>query len=309
MGRDTGRVMRVAMAALVLLGGTLGVAAAHAQDKPTDKPPAEPAPKGPNTGRLSLTGGFDMPTAYFFRGIRQEDDDFILQPYGELTFKLYEGEGAFNALTLTPGIWNSLHWGPTGEDGPTTTGPRAWYESDIYVRLAATFFEVLTPSVTYTLYTSPNSFFSTIQEVGFGLNVADGKFLGPFALNPSILLAFEVSGQADAGRNEGTYLQLGVAPGVTLLEKTAYPLTITFPLVLGLSLDDYYEFGTGSDDTFGFFQGGVSLSVPLAFIPASFGAWTAKASVAVLTLGDNLKRVNNRDSTEVIGTFGIAFSY
>jgi hypothetical protein len=76
-----------------------------------------------------------------------------------------------------------------------------------------------------------------------------------------------------------------------------------------LSLSDYYEFGTGSDDTFGFFSGGVSVSVPLAFIPPGFGKWLIKGGVQVLYLGDNLKTINDGDRTQVIGTVGLAFAY
>jgi hypothetical protein len=78
---------------------------------------------------------------------------------------------------------------------------------------------------------------------------------------------------------------------------------------VGLSLSDYYEFGTGSDDTFGYFSGGVTLSVPLGFIPAQFGKWLAKAGVTVLYLGDNLKAIHDGDRVQVIGTVGLAFAY
>jgi hypothetical protein len=70
-----------------------------------------------------------------------------------------------------------------------------------------------------------------------------------------------------------------------------------------------YEFGTGSDDTFGYFSGGVGLSVPLAFIPPDFGKRLVKAGVTVLYLGDNLKAVNDGDRVQVITTVGIAFAY
>jgi hypothetical protein len=96
-----------------------------------------------------------------------------------------------------------------------------------------------------------------------------------------------------------------VAPGLTLLDL----VSLSFPLAVGLSLKDYYEFGTGDDDTFGYFSGGVAASVPLKFIPAKFGTWTAKTGVTVLVLGDNLEKINRSDRTEVIGTFGLAFSY
>lgn len=156
---------------------------------------------------------------------------------------------------------------------------------------------------------SPNDRFRTVQELALSLGYNDAGLLGPFALNPSLLVAFELAGQADAGRHRGVYLQLGVAPGVTLLEKTRTPVTITFPLLVGLSLSEYYEFGTGRDSTFGYFSGGVSAAVGLGFVPAAFGSWQLKGGVSVLTLGDNLRRVNNRDDVEVIGTLGLAFAY
>ena len=56
----------------------------------------------------------DWTTAYFFRGIKQETEDLILQPYGELGVKLVDQAGALTSLTVTGGIWNSLQTGPTG---------------------------------------------------------------------------------------------------------------------------------------------------------------------------------------------------
>jgi len=295
-----GSIRRV-LAAMAL--GAVAVAApAYAQT------PAAPAEAKPNTGRVSLSGGVDWTTDYYFRGIRQEDKDWIFQPYGDVTFKLVEGTPTFGNLGLTVGLWNSLHGGPTGVDG-NRTDPDLWYESDFYTKLGWTFFEDFSSAITYTAYMSPNDSFGTVQELAFSLGYNDSKLLGPFALNPSVLVAFELKGQADAGRHRGVYLQTGITPGYTFNAKGTYPVTLTVPLLVGLSLSDYYEFGTGKDDTFGFLQVGVGVSVPLAFIPASFGSWTIKGSVNMLHLGDNLKAVNNNDGTEVIGTIGLAFTY
>ncbi|MBI2217866.1 MAG: hypothetical protein HYU51_11255 [Candidatus Rokubacteria bacterium] len=282
---------------VAMLGVLVGAGTVAAQDT-----------TGPNTGRISLGAGIDVPTDYYFRGIVQETEDVIVQPYAEITFKLLKNAGPLTGMGLTLGTWNSLHGGPTGLDGPNES-PKLWYESDFYAKLGLTLLEDLTTSVTYTAYTSPNGFFDTVQEIALGLAYNDAKLLGPFALNPSVVLAFELDGQADAGASRGTYLQLGVAPGLTLFEKSRVPVTLSFPLTVGLSLEDYYEFGTGGDDTFGYFSGGVAASLPLAFIPASFGAWQLKAGVGVLTLGDNLRRVNAGDDVEVIGTFGVALTY
>ena len=265
--------------------------------------------KGPNTGRISISAGVDFPTDYYFRGIIQETRDYIIQPYGDLTFKLWDGVPAFGDLALTIGTWNSLHGGPTGIDGPNVD-PKIWYESDFYTKVGWTMFEDLSAGIIYTAYMSPNDAFGTVQELALGLGFDDSKLLGPFALNPSLLVAFEVKGQADGGDHKGIYLQAGISPSYTFSPNSTYPVTLSLPLLVGLSLDDYYEFGTGDDSTFGYFQGGVGLAVPLAFIPASFGSWQLKTGVNVLHLGGNLRDVNkDRDRTEIIGTVGIAFTY
>jgi hypothetical protein len=309
------RAWRGASGALVL-GAVLTAAPVSAQTSPPAPPaaseseqrPAEVA-KGPNTGRLSLSGGVDWTSAYFFRGIKQETEGLILQPYGELSIKLVDDAGALTSLSLTPGIWNSLQTGPTGSDSPTASDPKVWYEFDGYVRLSAVLWEELTTYALYTAYVSPNNAFGTVQELAFGIGYNDAKLLGPFALNPSFLVAFELDGQADAGTDKGIYAQIGIAPGYTFLPESRYPLTVTVPVSVGLSLKDYYEFGTGSDDTFGYFSGGVNVSIPLAFIPPDFGKWLVKAGVTVLYLGDNLKTINDGDRVQLIGTVGVAFTY
>jgi hypothetical protein len=254
--------------------------------------------------------GVDVTTHYFFRGILQEDQDYILQPYGEVTFKLLEGEGAFTGLGFTLGLWNSLHGGPTGTGG-ANQDPRIWYEADFYAKVTATLFDDLTAAMIYTAYMSPNGRFTSVEELAFAFGYNDSKLLGPFALNPSVLIAFELDGQADGGLDEGVYLQIGLAPGYTFNDKGTYPLTLSLPVVLGLSLSDYYErVGVGGDDdTFGYLSIGLGASVPLKFVPAAFGAWSAKASVTYITMGDNLKAANNGESSEVIGTLGLAMTY
>jgi hypothetical protein len=284
-------------------------AAAQAPPAPSQPPaPAAAEAKGPNTGRVSLSAGVDWTTDYYFRGIFQEDEDYIIQPYGEVTFKLYEGQGPLSTVGFTLGLWNSLHGGPSGVDGPNAD-PKMWYEADFYAKLSSTWFETMSAGLIYTAYMSPNDRFATVQELALSLGYNDARLLGPFALNPSVLLAFELKGQADAGDHRGVYLQAGIAPGITLFEGSAVPVTLSVPLLVGLSLSEYYEFGTGDDDTFGYFQGGLAASVPLKFIPADFGAWQIKGSVNYLHLGDNLEAVNNRDRSEIIGTLGLAFTY
>jgi len=258
----------------------------------------------PNTGKLSFSIGSDITTDYYFRGIVQENDGLILQPYGEVGVTLFEGNGAITSVTATGGIWNSVHSEQTGASGD---GADNWYEADLYGGASVGLFRTLEIGVAYIAYTSPNDAFATVQEVDFSFGFDDSDLLGPLALSPSATLAVETENTA-FGEHEGVYLELGLEPGLTLGEDGRYPVSLSLPLTLGLGLGDYYE-APGGEDTFGYFDGGIIAAVPLGLIPEEYGAWKASAGVHFLTLGDNLESANNDDSFEVIGIWGLSFSY
>lgn len=264
----------------------------------------------PNTGKVSINAGVDLPTAYYFRGILQEDGGFIAQPHGDLGFNLYESDGPFSSATATLGIWNSFHTGDTGTGGDSAEDPRSWYEADLYGKLGFGFMKMISMEVAYIDYTSPNGSFADVQEIDLSFGFDDSKWMGDFALNPSLTIAFELDGQADGGRNEGVYLQLGVAPSYKIVKDDTYPLTLSIPLTLGLSLSDYYEDPeTGDDSTFGFFDAGVSLSMPLGFMPAAYGSWEIYAAAHFLFLGDTTEKINDGDSFKAYGMFGVSMSF
>ena len=68
---------------------------------------------------------------------------------------------------IAPGIWNNFHYGDGTLVDPSD--PRFWFESDLYLKLSATWWEVFTTGVTYTYYTSPNDSFTTYADVGLEL--------------------------------------------------------------------------------------------------------------------------------------------
>lgn len=263
------------------------------------------AAEEPNKGKISLSAGVDFPTAYFFRGILQENGGFIAQPYMDTTITVYEGSGGLNSVSATLGIWNSFQENSPGKP----EDPTGWYEADLYGGLTFGLLDHWEAGVTYTAYVSPNDSFDTVQEISFSLSFDDSDLLGPFALSPTILVAFETDGQADGGSHEGVYMELGIAPGFTLIESESYPVSLSFPVKVGLSLDDYYEFRTGDDDTFGYFDGGIVASMPLGFIPADYGSWEISAGIHILVLGDNLEATNDGDEVHALGIFGISMTY
>jgi hypothetical protein len=253
----------------------------------------------PNPGALTLTGAFDFSNAYFFRGIPQDDTGVIMWPAGDLSFALHSGDSGLKSIAVNVGTWNSLHTGSAGSDGPSG---KLWYESDFYAGVGLGFGKGTTLGVTYTAYNSPNGSFGTVKEISFKVAVDDSGWLGKAAVKPYAVLAQELDGQADGGANEGTYLELGIGPGYS-----ASRASLTVPIKVGLSLNDYYE-GVSGDETFGFFSVAGVVTVPFARMPTRFGSWNIHGGVEFLMLGERNEAVFG-DSSHVIGSIGIGLSY
>jgi hypothetical protein len=282
---------------LVVLAGALmtlfATASANAQ-----------AADDPNPGAITFTGGLDVPSIYFFRGLRQETDQKLtLWPYGDLGIAFFSGDGGLKSAGVNVGVWNSLHTGTSGTNGPSA---HAHYEEDFYATLSLGFGGGLTVAPGYMALTSPNLMFNTVKE--FQLKVSKAHMLAPYGF-----LAMELTedGHADAGTHKGTYLELGVGPSWPLV---AGGPTLAIPVKLGLSLKDYYEDATGNDSKFGFFDVGGLITLPLKGIPSRFGAWNIHGGLDFLFLGDTPKLFNvNKDGEQkdkkVVGLFGIGVTY
>lgn len=296
--RYTGSLLALAAAGLV-------GAQAQAQE--------EPAPV--NTGKVSWTLGVDVVSEYWFRGIAQENQGWIVQPYASVTFGLMSSEDF--SLDAYLGTWNSLHFDNPSSDGSAD----AWYESDFSVGLAMGLPYDLALDVAYINLYSPAGGDIFAEEINVVLSYDDSELMDswgvPFSFNPHTKLAFEFDGGSDAGNNEGVYWELGVAPSFALTDSEDYPLTLSIPVVAGFSLDDYYEDANGDDEFFGYLDIGLVLSTPLSFIPADYGAWEASIGGHYLLLGDSTQsiaspegfNVTDGDENEFYATFGISMSY
>ena len=273
----------------------------------------EPAGAENNAGPFSLDVGLDITTQYFFRGILQEDAGLIAQPWGELGISLYTGgEGdTINSVGATIGWWNSLHEEQTGTDDD---GPAIWYETDLYAGVSVDFYEKWLVGVAYTLYNSPNSAFDDVQELQINLGFDDSAcweaagvdIPGFSGFRPNVTVAFETKNAAD-GADEGIYIELALEPSFTPMPNSGLEkLTLSVPITLGFSADEYYQSpSNGDDETFGFLEVGVNLSWPLADnIDLSAGPY-------FLFLGSTAEDFNDGDdeSFELIGKLGISISF
>ncbi len=286
---------------------------------------ATPAAKaeGPNTGNISLSAGFDIVSQYWFRGIAQENQGFIFQPWIEVGAGLYEGDenSPIDSIGVAFGVWNSWHSGPSGIQANTSaTAPDLMYETDWYVGVSVATMDVLEIGATYTAYTSPNNAFGTTEELAISVGYDDSGLWeemgveapGFEGLQPSFTIAFELDGGADLGNQMGTYYEFAFGPSFTIVDSEKTPITMSMPFTFGFG-SDYYEDGTGDDDAFGYFDFGIDFSTPLSFIPESYGSWEAYFGVHVITLGGSAETiaggVTGGDSTEVYTKFGISMEY
>ena len=144
----------------------------------------QPAQAQGNDGKLSVSMGVDASHAYFFRGIRQERQGLVVQPFADASFALFEDGEGLTDVTLTIGQWNSLHSGPSGAEGPAAN-VASWYESDFFTGVTLGL-ENWEAGITYTSYLSPNDSFGTVHELSLALIMDDSELLNGFALAPHV---------------------------------------------------------------------------------------------------------------------------
>jgi len=265
---------------------------------------AEPEPYDPNTGALTFTGGLDWTSAYFFRGYNQEDTGLILQPYATVTAALVSNDNF--TLNGYVGTWNSFQSKHTGASG---NGNSDWYECDLFGGLDFVFGK-LTLGTVYTFYTYPSGAFQTIQEVGFKVSYDDTDFEKGklnFALKPYAAVYFETD---DGNGSEDSYLEFGIGPSFSAGSIEGHALTLSVPVVLGCSIDDYYLDSNGDNEFFGYGSIGLFASVPLGE-PGKFGAWTLTGGVQFIELfADSAEAANDGGkSNELLGKVGVSFAY
>ena len=247
-----------------------------------------------------LEGGIDLRSEYLFRGYMQNRNGYIIQPYAEFGYTVYASEGD-NPFTLTPyiGTWNNL----TEEQG--TSSREHWNEFDAFGGVDVTAGE-FNLRLIYTLYNSPANAFDDIQEIGAVLTHPGGE-IGPFAsINPGVGVYQEVR---DDNGSEDAYLELGLQPTLKDVPIGDLPLTLSFPLVFGASLNDYYLDADGDDTFCGFGQVGMRASVPLP-LPTGYGEWTVAAEVDYVYLfADSAVETNDGDDDALVLVGNVTYSF
>ena len=250
-----------------------------------------------------ITGdiGVQVVSSYVSRGSFLEDEGLIAQPYLDLYFKLYSGDGFINQVQLALGLWSSLHSEQT-QAIPNSSTP-AWYEFDYTVGINTTFAKNFTLGLTYLEFNYPNDNFTTQRLGQVKLSYNDADLLGKFALNPYV--KYEIFMENPDG---ASYFEVGITPGFD-----AGPCRINFPFVAGFGAGNFY--GNGG---FAYASAGVVVSCPLSFIPDCYGKWSVNAGYTFYYLdrGNSLDTFNtgpggvrSASTTENVVSGGIGLTF
>jgi hypothetical protein len=244
--------------------------------------------------------GIDYATDYYFRGIGQENQGFIFQPYG--TFALEEvfafdiEEGKSIGFSPYVSFWASMH-----EANQPSVGNNVVYEIDYIIGVEISLPMNFSADLSYIFYTNPSGGGQFAQEVDLSLTYDATELLagierikdGEWTM--TVLFAFETAGLgADGVAGTGIYFEFNtelVLP-IIMAQEADLPIDGIVGLTVGLSLDDYYVAG-GEDDTFGFVDVYIGASMPLdEFFGVRYGQWTVTATVHFLFLGDNAQAIS-----------------
>ena len=252
--------------------------------------------------------GIDVVSMYIARGIPLENQGAILQPYMDLSFRLFQGDGALSSVSLDLGFWQSFHSRKTGAGGVFGGGgstTNAWYESDFTAGLSFVFNKNITLSPYYRAYMSPNDAFNTAQDIGLRLALDDSDMLGAWALHPYALVQFDVENSSGNGTDSGVYYEVGIAPGMQL-----GPIALSLPIKAGFGSSNYYA----NDAGYGFFSAGVNAEYKLAFVPECLGDWSAHANATYYNLGSGtsgagVSAIRDHDHHEVVFGGGLRVAF
>ena len=250
-----------------------------------------------------ITGdlGVNFVSEYISRGAMQENQGAIAQPYADLYISLYEGTGFVNKVSLNLGVWSSFQGHhPSAHAGSNVS---SWYEFDYTPGISVTFAKNFTLTASYFEFDSPSGAFDESRNINLNLAYNDADLLGAFALHPHVAYLRELQGIAASGLvgGHGNYYEVGVAPALP-----AYgPVTITFPLTVGLGSNDFYA----ENKTFGYFSGGANAAVAIACIPAKYGVWAVNFGATYYYLADQNATAGAVDNNRIVYQAGVGATF
>lgn len=242
--------------------------------------------RGLTAPRISGYAELVVADKYIYQGFVLETRGPVVQPYIELLGEFYTGDGFLTTASLKLSIFNSIHFHNSGRSN-IADPMRTWYEFEIKPGFEFVLAKQLTFTALYRRFESPNGFTGYANGLEFSLAFDDSELLGKFALNPHVTWIAPLSTDYEGGE-EGHYFEFGIEPSYEFGEGSRYPITVELPVIIAGGDEHYY-----SGRSFGFASAGLTVRVPLAFLPPSVGKWSLAANATFYRLGRTAAELTN----------------
>ena len=230
--------------------------------------------------RFSGSAAVGIADKYIYHGYILENQGAIIQPEFEVLARFYSGEGFVTKASWRLYVFSSFQTHES-RDEKADAMIRAWYEVQVETGIVVELAKHFTLSVSYVRFESPNHAFIAANAAELILSLDDSEWLGACALHPHVSWFRPFPGGWESS-DEGSYFELGIEPERSF-GNGKRPVTISLPIAVGLGQKRYYL-----GEHFGFFSAGVTVSVPLAFMPSSWGEWNLGVSGTYYRLGRNV---------------------
>lgn len=256
-----------------------GPPAKEALEKPILTPEPEPS-------RVHVLLNLDISDHYITpRGLNVENQGVVFQPLLLVFWNLYNNsEGFINDVTITTGVWNSIHTRESGAD------PSHWNEIDPIGGLTVKMAKAVTLDVFWSAFQSQTDSYETSNNLSVKLTYND-SFFERFSMNPYVEYWKELSDKATVvfdptTSDESFYFSIGINP---TYKFKSIPLTVSLPTFINIAGKDFYQRfdGTPGGSGLAVFSTQFKISTPLSFIPKSYGSWTAYAAVQYYHLSND----------------------
>ncbi len=300
----------LAMAAALPLASS----SAHADMASTNSVAVTPPP--PPASRVNALVDLTLSSHYLTpRGMDVSRQGIVFQPLMLAFFNLYksdEKDAIINDVTILGGFWNCFgtHQLPATQ-GNATGNKTGWYETDPIAGISVGFAKNFKVSVTYTAFNMQIYDIPFSQHLETKVSYDDSEYLKAFALHPYFLYWQELDGKAvsntDPNPSTSHYFDVGITPGYTF--KDFYSVRVEAPCRILMAADSFYGTAAGATTFVSLYEIGLKASMPLAFMPSTYGHWGANLGVKYMNFDNpNIEATQHETgSTVVYGGVSVFF--
>jgi hypothetical protein len=246
------------------------------------------------------------------RGMIVRDRGLTYQPLLLVFINCYKGDGFINSFQIVGGVWNDLGTSSVSIHPPFGSDPKSpWTELDPIGGISIGFAKNFKLEVTYTAFIEQILDIGPSHHLFAKLSYDDSEYFHGFGFHPYFMYWQELDNKATdadvpfavfgpsptSGRHaqpgSSFYLEVGITPGYTF--KNLGGLTLEAPCRLLLPNNRFYgEYYTSSPTIgIGLFEVGAKATMPLNFMPAHFGHWSAHFGARYMNfVDDNLYNLN-----------------